>query len=77
MDDYSYLSRDGTLCHFWSYNVVENEAHFWCWNVAYITPLEVSFHHCSREPQVSFELDHKLTLAGLCHYRDLAGLKPS
>ena len=34
------ISRDNRLCHFCSYNAVENK-HIVCWSVPYITPPKI------------------------------------
>ena len=38
------ISRDTRLCNFCSYNGIEM-SHISCWNVPYITPLQINFHH--------------------------------
>ena len=45
------ISKDSRLCHFYSYDAIENEKHFvleCLESVFYITPLEVSFHYYFR-----------------------------
>ena len=62
--------------------------HLSCWNVPYITPLEISSHHylrrSSRNLKSFFQLDHQVDISLYLteattprHSRELAGLKPS
>ena len=82
------ISRDNRLCHFCSYNVVENEAHF---------VLECPLYNSIRDKFQSlfenvvlgslksfFQLDHQVDISlylteatALRHSRELAGLTPS
>ena len=41
------ISRDNVVCHFYSCNAIEIEAHF-VFKCPYITPLEISFHQSLR-----------------------------
>ena len=67
----SPISRGTRLCHFCSYNAIENEVHF-VLEFPYIIPLEISFHHYLRTQfqgasSLSFNQTNKLTLASISH----------
>ena len=63
--------------------------HTLCWSVSYIIPLEINFHRYFRKQykgasSLFFQSDHQVEISvylpkaiTLCHFKELAGLKPS
>ena len=73
------ISRDNRLCHFYSYNVVENETHFVLESPMYNSK-RVKFQSAFDKVVLGslksfFQLDHKSILASIS--QDLTGLTPS
>ena len=82
------ISRDNKLCHFCSYDVVENDS--LCARVSlYITSLDISFNHCLFEKALVgsfesfFQLHHQVNISlhlteatALGHSRELVCLTP-
>ena len=81
-------NEQSCLCHFYSYNAVENEAHFVLgyplYNpitnkfpslFEYVVPGSLkSFFQCDQQVNISLYLAEVATV--VCHSRELAGLKP-
>ena len=48
------IPGDNILCHFWSYNVIENEAHFMLDYLLYYNEFPSLFEHVKLESLLSF-----------------------
>lgn len=83
------ISRDNKLCHFCSYNAIENEAHFMSecplYNPAILDKFPSIFQNAILgSPKSFFQSDHEVGISlyltevtPLCHSKKLASLKPS
>ena len=82
------ISRDNRLCHFCSYNAVENKAQF-MFECSLYNPIRDEFPSIFKDVVLwslksFFEFDHQVDISfyvteatTLCHYMELDGLKPS